>query len=746
MKTSPELTNTDTPKTLDCADIPQAKGVQAELKEDYGPGTILNGKYQLLERVGDGTMGKVFKAEHLTIHKTVAVKILHENMTKNPEVIERFKREAQAAAAIEDSHVCAVTDFDVTEAGDFYLVMEYLEGETLHKRLRRHGKLPPSMAVGIMLQLLSVLQCAHEHSIVHRDVKPENIILISRDNIPDFVKLLDFGIAHQDSSLCVQSEGSNLKTQLGYLYGTPQYLSPEQATGSEIDFRADLYSCGIMLFEMLTGNVPFYDPSTLKVLHMQAFETPPHLPVEAIECGQQFDEIIQRLLQKDPNDRYPSANALKEALMQLPLSNEGNTWGSFSISMKNLAALADTTTSLSGAHHQQLQTYVCEKGVRCWLFGLTRQKFVLLVALFFFVILMLGVVLTLYFLNTADEPEIAFIPSVGTVSNKPPVIAPPRSFEFSNADFAFSYDPALLAESTMTKALEEFNADRFADCLETLNTVYPRYKTHPNYLRLRLLVLDKLKDREEAAKTFIALCTLEPHAPLNASVRTALYNLVEDKATYKTSIEMFKAAAVPELAMAFSESILHTPYDRHDIRRSRLATIYEAMPVDTLPQWRQLAVRAWTTLDKDKCEKRQEMLQHAYQALGPEEQGIEEFYISLIVPLHDNTSKNCKKRNKSFDCNACMRDWIDDHFETLTNRLAGFPHPLLENLEPLPPPPTDTNEGTQPLNEAEPSHTPPDKAKDTEKKASSPASASTKSSKKKSKSDFKNILESAFSG
>lgn len=696
----------------------------------YGPEHIINGKYKLLESVGNGTMGEVYKAEHLTIHKTVAVKILHQNMTTNPEVIERFKREAQAAAAIEDSHVCAVTDFDVTEEGDFYLVMEYLEGETLLQRIAKEGKLPPQTAVGIMQQLLSVLQCAHDHGIVHRDVKPENIILINRDNIPDFVKLLDFGIAHQDDSFCVQKSDSTLKTQLGYLYGTPQYLSPEQATGSEIDYRADLYSCGIVLFEMLTGTVPFQNPSTLKVLHMQAYDQPPHLPVDEIECGKQFDEIVQRLLQKEPQDRYPSAAALKEALNQVPLSQDGtgNTWGSISMSL-NAMALSDANNP-AVTPSQTLPD--SELGVRRWLFGLSRKHFVILVITASLVVLLTGVVLTLYFVGKSDKPSVISDTAASFISNAKD-LPQPQPFEFFNADFAFSYDPVLLADSTMTKALEEYNADRFEECLQTLDSVYPLYKAHPNYLRLRLLVLDKMKNREEAVKTFIALCKIIPRAPLNASVSAALYNIVEDKAKHKDSIEQFKTEATPELAMAFSEAILQSPYDRHDIRRERLATIYKAMPFDTLPRWRQRAVEAWTELDKDKCEKRMEIIHDA--AADPSlnlNDNLAEFYISLIVPLHENTSKLCKKRNKNVDCNACMRDWIEERYEVLTNRLAGLPDPLLRNVEKIPEtePPTPEDAAPSEDSNAAPAAPSTPKAEDNEKAASPSPSAPAPAPKK----------------
>ncbi len=152
----------------------------------YQAGEKFAGKYQLIEQVGGGAMGQVFKAEHLMMNSIVAIKILHPEISGNAEMLERFKREAQSAAAITHSNICKVMDFAVLENGDFYLVMEFLEGDTLQKKIRNEGKIAPEKAVFIMKQLLSVLQCAHDHGIVHRDVKPENIALVFQDETEDF--------------------------------------------------------------------------------------------------------------------------------------------------------------------------------------------------------------------------------------------------------------------------------------------------------------------------------------------------------------------------------------------------------------------------------------------------------------------------------------------------------------------------------------------------------------------------------
>ncbi|MBO4349685.1 MAG: serine/threonine protein kinase, partial [Proteobacteria bacterium] len=291
----------------------------------YQPGDWIADKYQLIESIGGGGMGEIFKAEHALMHRTVAIKILHKEITGSAEMIERFKREASSAAAIDHANICTVLDFDITEDNDFYLVMEFLEGETLKKRIHDRGVIPPKDAVFIMQQLLGVLQCAHDHGIVHRDIKPDNIILINRDGTDNFVKLLDFGIAHRDNSNAItdKEDGASL-TQAGYIYGTPEYIAPEQANGQAIDHRVDLYACGIILYEMLTGVVPFKSDSIINVLHQQIYADPPHLDTEHILNGAQFDAIIQKLLAKKPEDRFQSAREVTDALQDLAL-NTGNT-------------------------------------------------------------------------------------------------------------------------------------------------------------------------------------------------------------------------------------------------------------------------------------------------------------------------------------------------------------------------------------------------------------------------------------
>ena len=215
----------------------------------YKPGDVLKDRYVIQEVLGQGSMGEVYRAEHVTIHRQFAIKLMHVHIAEKADALIRFKREANAAAQLEHPHICQVTDFDSNENGDFYLVMEYLKGETLRNRLEREGTIEIHSVFRIMHDLLCALECAHENGIVHRDVKPENISLINRDERDDYVKLIDFGIAHADKP----NDNTGTLTQAGQVYGTPQYLSPEQVMGDPVDLRADLYSCGCTLYEMIEG-------------------------------------------------------------------------------------------------------------------------------------------------------------------------------------------------------------------------------------------------------------------------------------------------------------------------------------------------------------------------------------------------------------------------------------------------------------------------------------------------------------
>src|SRR5258708_27805664 len=216
-------------------------------------GVVISGRYQIERLVGEGGMGAVYQAEHMHMRKRFAVKVLHPEMSRLPEVVARFEREAMAAAHIEQPSVAAATDFGKLDDGSFFLVLEYVEGQDLRRAIEQ-GRLELGRALHVVRQMASALGRAHAIGIVHRDLKPENIMLVTRDSETDFVKILDFGIAKVPMGEFASDpkEPGKALTQLGMVYGTPEYMAPEQALGQPVDARADLYSLGGILFETLT--------------------------------------------------------------------------------------------------------------------------------------------------------------------------------------------------------------------------------------------------------------------------------------------------------------------------------------------------------------------------------------------------------------------------------------------------------------------------------------------------------------
>jgi serine/threonine protein kinase len=278
--------------------------------EPLPEGTRLDDKYVIVRHIKTGGMGAVYEVEHTGLGKKLAAKLLLPDLSRRPELLERFRREARAASATGHENIVEVTDLGETKGGVPFLVMELLQGRTLGAELK-NGRLPPERAVHITRQMLSALKAAHTRGIVHRDLKPENIFLIQRANDPDFVKVLDFGIA----KLLTEEVGEEL-TRAGQVVGTPTYMAPEQARGAEIDARADLYAVGAILYRMVTGNRPFTAPNFNSLLFAiaQGNATPPRQVVPEVSAS--LESAIQRAMQIDPRARFQSADDFDEALSE----------------------------------------------------------------------------------------------------------------------------------------------------------------------------------------------------------------------------------------------------------------------------------------------------------------------------------------------------------------------------------------------------------------------------------------------
>jgi serine/threonine-protein kinase len=292
-------------------------------------GTVIDDRYRLTSLVGRGGMGAVFLAEHVTIRRPVALKLLSPSLAGIPELARRFEREAAAIGRIDHPNCVTVSDFGRLDSGALYLVMEYLDGRSLSSALVSEGRFASRRALHITRHVLRGLGHAHQAGIVHRDVKPDNVILVHQDGVPDFAKVLDFGIAHfMDRLVPEDSSAEDRLTQAGIAFGTPQYMSPEQAVGDPVDPRSDLYATTVMLFEMIAGRTPFVAEEKLEVLGMHATRPPPHLADVRVDLHvtPELDRLIQVGLAKRPDDRFPNAHAFIASIEECLLGRlDGDT-------------------------------------------------------------------------------------------------------------------------------------------------------------------------------------------------------------------------------------------------------------------------------------------------------------------------------------------------------------------------------------------------------------------------------------
>ena len=290
--------------------------VTADFDEKY-IGTVINDRYKVLKLVGSGGMGSVYLAEHEILRKKVALKILHYEQSKRKDTVERFKREAIAASNIGQDNIVDVTDFGYTEEGNAYFVMEYVEGRSLADVMKEKHILPLEFAVSVASQIAVALYSAHGKGIIHRDLKPENILLTTKDNVYPFVKIVDFGISKILQDDVTPDERFRTLTKSGAIFGTPEYMSPEQAAGESVEPASDIYSLGVIMYEMLTGRLPFFDDNYMKILHKHQYEFP-ELPSNINpDIQPDVNAIIMKCLEKKPFNRYGTMKLLLNDLKNI---------------------------------------------------------------------------------------------------------------------------------------------------------------------------------------------------------------------------------------------------------------------------------------------------------------------------------------------------------------------------------------------------------------------------------------------
>jgi tetratricopeptide (TPR) repeat protein len=275
-------------------------------------GKVLNGKYRILEEVGSGSMGRVYKAEHVSLKKPIAIKVLHEDLTVNEETVRRFQGEGIAAGKFNHPSAIQIFDFDKDDAGNWFLAMEFVEGRSLKDYLNEKGALSADGAVSLVIQVLDALSEAHRHDVIHRDLKPDNIMVVGTGSGELLVKVLDFGL----SKLVDTQAGSTMMTQTGRILGTPRYMAPEQWQGSDVDHRIDIYAAGLVLYELVTGESP-NSGSTIQDAMVQSSSDPVPsllLPKFDLKVPEGLEDIVQCALAKDREDRYASAQEMIKEL------------------------------------------------------------------------------------------------------------------------------------------------------------------------------------------------------------------------------------------------------------------------------------------------------------------------------------------------------------------------------------------------------------------------------------------------
>lgn len=294
-------------------------GVALEKRGDSLLGQILAGKYRMDAQLKEGGMGAVYRGTHVLMDKTVAVKVLRPALAADEKIVARFSREARAASRISHPHALSVTDFGESEDGIVFLVMEYLDGKTLKELIGAEGPMPLPRVVEIIRQVGGALSAAHDQGVVHRDLKSENIMLLSSAG-PDYAKVLDFGIAKIIEPIGTFDPGL---TAPDLVIGTPQYMSPEQCSqSSAIDARSDIYSLGVIIYEMLVGHVPFTGPSPTSVMMKHLQDESPSVLDERPDLPPAVERVVKRAMAKLPDNRYQQVGDLVEDLT-LAATEEG---------------------------------------------------------------------------------------------------------------------------------------------------------------------------------------------------------------------------------------------------------------------------------------------------------------------------------------------------------------------------------------------------------------------------------------
>jgi len=308
---------------------------------------ILDGQFQILQKIGSGGMGAVYKAMQREMNRMVGVKILHPKLANRKDLVSRFRREARAMSQLTHPNTVKVFLYGELDDGSFYIIMEFLEGKNLNQAVRSEGPFAVERALPILIQASGALDEAHSAGIIHRDLKPENIFLVQSGGLRDFPKVLDFGLAKVGERQ--MRPGSVILTQEGMVFGTPEFMSPEQAQGKTLSPASDIYSLAVILYEVLTGKLPFDAKSAMDFIQLHVTGKP--IPLNQRVPGKTFpaalEQIVGRALAKRPDERFPSAAefaSVMQAVLQGGQSQSRTAAGASATSDRPLSPFAQAPT------------------------------------------------------------------------------------------------------------------------------------------------------------------------------------------------------------------------------------------------------------------------------------------------------------------------------------------------------------------------------------------------------------------
>src|SRR5215470_1017082 len=301
-------------------------------------GKVLADRFEMLDRIGEGGMGVVYRARQISVDRTVAIKVLNAQVAQDPQWVGRFINEAKACSKLQHPNTVRLIDFGQTRDGLLFMAMEFLDGMSLRTAIDRGGRMAPARVLKIIMQCCQSLAEAHGLGIIHRDIKPDNLFLVTLAGQPDFVKVLDFSVAKLK-----QAAGSAMQTQAGVVFGTPNYMSPEQGRGLPLDARSDIYALGIVAYEMLMGRPPFSSQNPMEVLAMHVRTPVPPL----VGIPDRISQVVMRALAKDPAHRQQTVEQLHNECQNAII--EMGTPGNMSGSVPVQPPLQQQRTMIAGA-------------------------------------------------------------------------------------------------------------------------------------------------------------------------------------------------------------------------------------------------------------------------------------------------------------------------------------------------------------------------------------------------------------